>query len=264
MRRPKVHPQIKRKANTLTFYNKMKATAAVSSILLLSKNAFAGYSEIESMIEQAQANLTTMDRNLGGGDTAFLMGSPLEKINGYGCWCFLQEEHGQGAGEAQNEVDAHCQTLHHGYSCVKIDASYGDENCPQPWAIEYNIIPLTAWMFGGNSGRDMYADCKNLNQDSECAARTCAVESFFTLNLIGEFLSMKPFDATLKHSDGWSHSDNCPRKLGSDQSPLECCGEYPPRFPYKTKDGQRGCCGDKTYDTNLQECCSDNTLSLVC
>merc|ERR1719361_50572 len=205
------------------------------------------------MIKQAEANLTAtgMDRDLGGGAVGAVLGNPLDKIRGYGCWCYFQEEHGQGAGDPQNQLDAHCQSLHHGYSCVKIDAGWEDEKCDHPWAMEYNIIPLTAWMFGGETSGDMMADCQSLNQDSNCAARTCAVESFFTLNLIGEFLSMKPFDATLKHSDGWSHSDNCPRKLGSDDSPLECCGSYPPRFPYKTKDGQRGCCDDKTYDTNL-------------
>merc|ERR1712127_924839 len=77
-------------------------------------------------------------------------------------------------------------------------------------------------------------------------------------------LSRKPFDSTLKHDNGFDVAANCPRKIGLDNSPLECCGEYPPRFPYKTKDGQRGCCFDKTYDVELQECCMDYSLSLVC
>lgn len=243
----------------------MKA-ATVSSILLLSKTALAGYDQIEEMMQAAEQNLTAMDRKLGDGSAGEFLSSPLGKIWGYGCWCYFQDEHGQGAGEPQNEVDQHCQSLHHGYSCVKIDAQFEmTEKCDKPWSLEYNIIPLTAWMFGGNSDRDMFADCQALNPDNNCAARTCAVESFFTLNLIGEFLSQKPFDESLKHGqDTFDPAVSCPRKYGADQSPLECCGPYPPRFPYKTKDGQRGCCGDKTYDTQLQECCADFTLSLVC
>ena len=246
----------------------MKFTAAVSSVLLLSKNAFAGFDEIAAMVRAAEANLTAtsgpLDRDIGGGATGAILSSPLAKIENYGCWCYFQENHGQGAGEAQNEVDAHCQSLHHGYTCVKIDGEFEGENCDEPWSTNYQIIPLTAWMFGGNPDGDMYADCQELNPDSECAARTCAVESFFTLNLIGEGLSMKPFDESLKHDTGFDVEKNCPRKIGSDNSPLECCGEYPPRFPYKTKDGQRGCCFDKTYDVELQECCQDYSLSLVC
>ena len=36
---------------------------------------------------------------------------------------------------------------------------------------------------------------------------------------------------------------------------VACCGVYPRRFPYKTKNGGRGCCGQKTFDVELLECC---------
>jgi len=245
----------------------MKVTAAVSSILLLSKNAYAGFEQITEMVKAVEAvmNTTEFDRDIGGGATGSAMMSPtLALIENYGCWCYFQENHGKGAGEAQNGVDGHCQSLHHGYTCVKIDAEFEGEKCDKPWESNYQVISLTAWMFGANTGGDLYADCQELNPDSECEARTCAVESLFTLNLLGDFLSGKPFDSTLKHDNGFDVAANCPRKIGSDNSPLECCGEYPPRFPYKTKDGQRGCCFDKTYDVELQECCMDYSLSLVC
>jgi len=247
----------------------MKLISSVSSILMFSRSALAGYDQIYEMMAEAEANLTSngLNRNLGGG--ASFLTEAFDKIKEYGCWCYFPHENGLGSGEPQNEMDAHCQTLKHGYSCAKIDGQLEEESCDRPWEVTYNIIPMTAWMFGANDDQDMLEDCKALNPDSVCAARVCAVDSFFTLNLIGEFLSQKPFDANLQHFDDngeikFDTAANCPRKYGTDQSPLECCGKYPPRFPYKTKDGQRGCCGDKTYDVDLQECCADNTLSLVC
>ena len=38
---------------------------------------------------------------------------------------------------------------------------------------------------------------------------------------------------------------------------MQCCGEYPERFPYQPKTG-KACCGSSTYNTNLLECCNGN------
>jgi len=45
----------------------------------------------------------------------------------------------------------------------------------------------------------------------------------------------------------------------------QCCGTYPKRFPFKTgHDDQRRCCGSRTYDSTIFECCADNELKNVC
>ena len=43
--------------------------------------------------------------------------------------------------------------------------------------------------------------------------------------------------------------------IENEEPAVACCGAYPKRFPYKLKMGQRACCGEKTYDTELLECC---------
>lgn len=40
-----------------------------------------------------------------------------------------------------------------------------------------------------------------------------------------------------------------------------CCGAYPKRFPYKKEHG-RGCCGLKTYNLDMYECCDKDSSSI--
>ena len=42
---------------------------------------------------------------------------------------------------------------------------------------------------------------------------------------------------------------------------LQCCGDYPIRFPYNAINGQRDCCGQKTYNTFMMTCC-DGTVTV--
>lgn len=45
----------------------------------------------------------------------------------------------------------------------------------------------------------------------------------------------------------------------------KCCGDYPQRYPYFTGDlGSRKCCGRKTYDSTMFECCGDQHVRPVC
>ena len=41
---------------------------------------------------------------------------------------------------------------------------------------------------------------------------------------------------------------------------MQCCGEYPERFPYKPETG-KACCGSTSYNTNIMECCKDKVIS---
>lgn len=42
-----------------------------------------------------------------------------------------------------------------------------------------------------------------------------------------------------------------------------CCGSYPNRFPYTTR-GERGCCGQKTFNSLVFHCCEEDVISLSC
>ena len=45
-----------------------------------------------------------------------------------------------------------------------------------------------------------------------------------------------------------------------------CCGSYPDRFPYKTKGGERHCCGAKTFNSQFFTCCDQESseIGLIC
>lgn len=232
----------------------------VSSLALVLPAAYAGIIEIEDMLLQAENDTMSMSLGRSMFDVNNPLFASLDAIWGYGCWCYFQDEHGQGQGAAQNFVDRHCQILHHGYSCIKMDAA--DENDPdcEPFVEDYNTIQVL-----GNNEFALEADCEAKNAGNNCAIRSCAVESFFVLNIFNDFFSGKLFDPSLKHDLGqFDPFDVCPRNAPKDNSPWECCGDYPKRFPYKTRMGQRACCGQNTYDTTVLMCCGGDNISASC
>ena len=68
-----------------------------------------------------------------------IMGSTMDQINNYGCWCYFEEQHGQGKGQPVNDVDEYCKQLHQGYDCAKLDSG----NTCVPWEANYNSRPAT-------------------------------------------------------------------------------------------------------------------------
>lgn len=55
------------------------------------------------------------------------IGIPLNKINRYGCWCYLDFDHGRGHGPPVNKIDEICKALHHGYTCIMMDTEAGSQ-----------------------------------------------------------------------------------------------------------------------------------------
>jgi len=39
-----------------------------------------------------------------------------------------------------------------------------------------------------------------------------------------------------------------------------CCGKYPERYPYFSDNGERECCGQKTYYKSVFQCCPGDRL----
>merc|ERR1712117_333832 len=64
-----------------------------------------------------------------------------------------------------------------------------------------------AYQPGSGQGPERFQTCQDANAGNACAARACSVKGVF-----GE---------------------------------KSCCGAYPNRFPYKTLDGDRACCGSR-------------------
>lgn len=234
--------------------------------------AVSAYSQLPSdpairLEEVCMANKECIDAAVVfSNGTTRAMTSAMDAIWDYGCWCFFQSEgHGKGKGQVQNVVDGICQVLHHGYSCIKMDAIDVDDmlGC-NPFTHSYNLQQTL-----GNSEQQLEMRCVESNPGDRCAQAICLVEAKFILNFIQ--IGTTPgfvFDGSLKHDTGNFSMDMCTLGanggLGFDWPEDMCCGEYPLRFPMKSKDGARGCCGSNTYNTTLLECCSDGTINVSC
>merc|ERR1711981_44882 len=88
--------------------------------------------------------------------------------------------------------------------------------------------------------------CKN-NQDRQLTDGTTQVPEFeFTTEMQDAETAMSVLGTTVM--PGATHA---------------CCSSYPNRFPYKLKGGTRDCCVDRTFNTNLMECCTNGNVQLI-
>ena len=99
-----------------------------------------------------------------------------------------------------------------------------------------------------------------------CAEAACAAEMLFLRDmiLISSSSGSADFD-TLGHSNGFDHVNECKSGKNGDKiqrlSDRVCCGDsllY--RFPFEQQVGVRECCGEKTFDARVYECCSGDVV----
>ena len=196
-------------------------------------------------------------------NTYQLLSGTIDDLDGYGCWCYFDEDVGRGQGTPVNKIDARCRNLHHGYACARLDDS-SNNVCQRPWEVSYTHVDLNNYLNTLTlSYEDVHIECETKNAGDDCKSRACAVESYFILNLVTLALTPNTFDYSFSHAENvWDPTANC-LPMDLDSSEKECCGDYPLRFPFKTKNGERGCCKDVTYDTNMHNCCAGDVLSLA-
>merc|ERR1712150_208361 len=101
------------------------------------------------------------------------------------------------------------------------------------------------------------SECNSRNAVDSCEARACMVEGYFVVSIMDLFVSGHFADPMKQHSMGFDHSSICHAKGVGASSEHECCGIYPLRYPFKTYDGLRECCGQVTFNTDIMECCGD-------
>lgn len=247
-----------------------KAIAALPFLAYTLATQVEQESAIESIVEEIcaedpeAADFCSKERSFGSNWAQEI----IEAINGYGCWCYFQDAHGNGRGSPVNEVDEQCKILQDGYSCIIMDAEEEGDDCTNPWDEKYNSATGLGLMTT-DENNDSLEDalrfkCKKANRKNNCAARTCMVENYFVIRLVRLFLHGVKFDPSVKHTLGsFDPKADCPIKDGV-KSEKECCGEYPLRFPYKTLFGDRACCGERTYNTAIMMCCDDGSVKISC
>lgn len=209
----------------------------------------------------------------------------LSPIYGYGCWCYFQDDHGKGRGPAVNGVDSICKTLQKGYSCILLEDVTTNNNCI-PWEVNYNATTG----LGQDPNEESFANLLNSkcyqDNDNDCAAKTCIVETYFIINLLEPMLN-GDYSTDYNHENGFDTSTGCKRGLenttilpgttigngvttmaATTEEPIietACCGRYPFKKQYVSVNGSRECCqGINLYNPVLWMCCDDGSVSKDC
>merc|ERR1711981_622528 len=251
---------------TVSLVSKMKLATISAFAGLFISSTHANFEKIQSVflqLEEAAYNKTVADDPTQANDRGFVpfIMNMLLDIQFYGCWCYLDDSWDTAKGPVQDGIDQECKNLVMNYRCLVVDALDRGETCdPQNQDyIEYNL-------FGGSE--DFIGECtSNGNEaadNSQCRMDLCIADGEFTLNLFalmfqsgGIAASQPPYDPTMTHaanSENPGDFDPAVECLtnglqGAGRSEKECCGAYPTRFPFKTFDGDKACCGERTYST---------------
>ena len=120
-----------------------------------------------------------------------------------------------------------------------IDSNNNGNPCV-PWEVSY--LP-------GNGGgfSQINTLCEVLNTlggstNKECAIATCKMESLFVLNILA-LAGAGGIDSQYHHNNGFvPNRQNCPTVIGGGPDDRECCGEYPYKRPFHTRNGANECC----------------------
>lgn len=247
-------------------------------LLTIVPASFCKLSNIISTLQQLQEGEAaddsdpTVERSLASG----WANSMVESINGYGCWCYFENDHGKGKGQSQNQVDAQCKILHDGYTCIMLDSEENEDlqNECIPWLVDYTEPMGLHWwaQTGDDEGMKeaLVKDCFKKNRKTQqgvdpwCAQKSCIVEGYFSINLFKLLTSGVKYSHDLLHKKGlFDPSIECIVNKGP-KAERQCCGQYPIRFPFKYIPDKRECCGQNTYNSQFLQCCEDSSVSVSC
>jgi len=216
-----------------------------------------------------QLNIRRQQLRAGEG----LLSTFADIVDGYGCYCNMlggattvEKPHGIPA----DGLDAVCRSYHLAGNCVNIDQTSGGDFCdiqtheynsvtvddPYQYIIFESFDPFTTAV-----DEDLIvAHCMAANTGDDCAIQACNVDANFVVTVIAYFMESEVL-GEIPQSDTTCPEQEIPVRTGGN-GPIACCGGDAARFPYLTNGGQRGCCGGKTYDTAILQCC-DEATSLI-
>jgi len=205
----------------------------------------------------------------------------ISSVANYGCWCRFGQ-YRPYKGTAQDVVDQACKTWHQNYDCLNVDFNT-DGTTPCNIDTVYNdVIVSVQQPFDLNTNYE--TECTTANPGDNCAIQACHVDAVFIRDVV-LFLADSTLNMTLS---GWYGFDGAvctgasaagttlvppvvpttaaqgPTTTAAPDTTLNpplpataCCGDYPNRYPYKTQNGGRSCCGSTTFNTMLLMCCAD-------
>lgn len=156
---------------------------------------------------------------------------------------------GKGRGSPVDNIDRICKVLADGYACAKIDSE--EKNCV-PWEVDY---------VEGYNSKHPEVTCHEVNEAHSCAAYACIAEGVFIVEVVNAYFgSLGKIDMGHSHYNGFDADSNCGvvnfEREENDERARECCGNWPRRYPFRTFNNHRACCGETTYDTTMFQCCA--------
>jgi hypothetical protein len=207
----------------------------------------------------------------------------FEPINGYGCWCYLDDTWRDANqvlinrpailahGQVVDDLDEACRDLINSYKCIEMDAeANGITDC------DAQAVPYTPYNFF-SSQTDLETECFSSNAaGGECAQNACIVEGAFTLRYLQHVGVNAPsitthadFNAAHVHNTKGGSFDpevecpGIPNPVGSDK---ECCGMHTmlTRKPYRLYSGftTRSCCNGEVINNELDQCCNNAVIGI--
>merc|ERR1712141_76757 len=235
---------------------KMKLLLASSSIAVL-------LTGVDANFKLMKESYTALAKQLGNRN---LLNTALANIDSYGCWCYFDDQVGNGKGEPMDLIDAECRNLHRGYECIVADLGAG---CV-PWTETY--FPVLSTPFLSQFNNNAKAACDHANTVvvnlGACAAAACAVETQFTMDYTTITQSYNPQFSTYSHPStnlgNFNPKRNCvTNDYGTpDKSERECCGTFPRRYPFKQYGGAHQCCDGTVFKIATHKCCSGTEVKL--
>jgi len=208
-----------------------------------------------------QIKAITGDTSSNGPNTrsGFYVQLMINNLQGYGCWCHFDEQHGQGKGQPVDVFDTHCMKYHHMVACAKREIADCD-----PYDTTYQVTTTN-----GENGEILY-DCETGN--TPCQTATCYSQKHFVSLLLTEQLEnlkVPDYPSFSSWKNGGSF-DNQSCKVPHNGRPRDemCCGTWQHNTKRLLKFGRhlsRSCCDKedgtfKTYDSNLATCCDDGSV----
>lgn len=179
--------------------------------------------------------------------------TPRQMLN-YGCYCQLIARH-TGVGEPIDAIDEACRAYQHCSKCNGMDnpdfVTQEGESCT--WVNARYEIART---------EDKTAfECIDDSSDGVCGKNQCKCDVTLAEAL---FEARGDFKQKFSTENGFEFNDECmavkpPPGNGGGDFTMECCGDYPTRFPFKQTE-KRQCCVDKVYTTS-KNCCNDGELT---
>lgn len=182
----------------------------------------------------------------------------LTLIENYGCWCHFDQKRSSNKGKPVDQYDELCRYLHEGYACLKIDH---EDSC-DPLTTIYNSSTGSGGLDSSFTTERLVEECYASNV-SPCQTNLCIIEGYFVQNIFKLMFQQFYYPEVAQFSGKTGAFDKeiqCSILGSSNDSELSCCGVYPERFPFKSQDGGRACCKNKTFATEFYVCCENGTV----